>query len=87
MSVKIYNFSFIKDLPKEIEVDKSGVSLAEMIDYLESEYKSEVKKTLIVNGKVGDRARVLINGLSVTDPEAQIPDGSKLVFSLILPGG
>ena len=87
MSVKIYNLSFIKDLPKEIEVDICDVSLAEMIDYLESEYKSEIKKSLIVNGKVGERSRVLVNGLSVTNPDTQIPDGSRLVFSTILSGG
>ena len=87
MSVKIYNFSLIKDLPKVLEADVSDVSLAEMIDYLETEYNSEIRKVLLVGDKVGDRARVLINGQSVTGMDAQIPDGSKLVFSLILPGG
>ena len=87
MSVKIYNFSLIKDLPKVFEADVSNVSLAEIIDYLETEYNSEIRKVLLVGDKVGDRARVLINGQSVTGMDAQIPDGSKLVFSLILPGG
>jgi len=87
MSVKVYNFNYIKDLPKIIEVDVSDISLAEMLDHLESEYGSTLKQTLIADGKLAARARVSINGNQVGSLDAMLPDGSQLMFSLMLPGG
>lgn len=87
MSVKVYNFSCIKDLPKVIDIGLSDVSLSDILDYLESEYQSELKKTLLFDGKLTEKARVSINGRSVYDLDVIIPDCSQLMFSLVLPGG
>ena len=87
MSVTVYNLNVIKDLPKTIEIDTAGISLAEMIDYLASRYGLEIKERLIVEGKLTDRAIVSLNGITVSDALVHIPDGSQLMLYHVVMGG
>ena len=87
MPIKVYNFGYIRDLPKVFDADVSDISLADMIDYLENELNSSLKQTLLNDGKLAERARISINGNPVHSLEAVIPDGSQLMLSLMLPGG
>ena len=87
MSVKVYNFNYFKDLPKVIEASISDVTIAGLVEHLESEFGAQLSKTLIVDGKLAQRARVSINGNQVDSLDAIVPDGGQLMFSLMLPGG
>ena len=87
MSIKTHNFNFIDDLPKTLDLDLAGVSLGYLLDYLESEYSSEIKRAILDGGKLTDAARVSINGVSAYDLNAVIPDNSQLVFAYVLAGG
>ena len=87
MPVKVYNLSYIKDLPKVIETGLTETSLVGLIDHLEAEYKSDIKQILLAGDRLAERARVTVNGRQVRDLEADIPDNSQVMFSLMLPGG
>ena len=87
MSVKIYNFTRISDMPKTFELDVSGISLAGMVDHLANVYGPEIKNSVIVDGMLADEVKVSINGATAGDPEAFIPDGSEVIFFSVVLGG
>ena len=87
MAFKMYNFNFSKDLPKIIMIDKTGLNVSGLFDYLESEYGSEIKKAAIDNGKLAPKTRVAINGKQVYDLNDIIPDGCELLLTFMLAGG
>jgi len=87
MAFKMYNFSFADDLPIKVEIDKSGIDIAEMFDYLESEHGSKIKQKAIADGKFTQRTRVTINGHQIDSIHEMIPDGSEVLVSFMLPGG
>ena len=87
MSVKVYNLNLVEDLPKTIETDVHDVSLAEMIDHLAEEYGSDIRLSMIADGKLNEKAKVSIDGITVSDLSAKIPDGSQLIFYYLVLGG
>jgi len=87
MSIKVYNLCYIEDLPKVIETGLSDISVSDMIDFLELEYQSELKKTLLADGMLAEKVRVSIDGRSIYDLETIIYSGSQLMFSIMLAGG
>ena len=87
MSVKIYNFSFVRDLPEMFETDAGGMSVGSLFDHLESEYSSEIKKTMLTDGKPAESYRILLNGSIISDLDTPIPDESKIFLSMVVLGG
>ena len=87
MSVKVYNLNYVKDMPTITQYDVSGINLGDLLECLENEYGPEVKRTLLTDGRLAERARVSINGRLARSLNDAIPDGGQVMFSLMLPGG
>ena len=87
MSITVYNFYYTEALPKVSIVERSGLSLADLIDYLASAYHPAIKDAMIVDGELAGRGRVSINGVTVNRLDAWIPDGGELILSMIVEGG
>lgn len=87
MSVKIHNYNLIKDIPGVFEADVAGLSIAGLLDYLESRYNSGIKEVLLSDGELGGQAVVSINGITASDQRTLIPDESTVAFSYLVLGG
>jgi hypothetical protein len=87
LAFKIYNFNFVKDLPQSFVIDASGMTIAEMFDYLETEYGSKIKDTALENAELGERTRITVAGKPVYDIKEVIPDDSNVMISFMLAGG
>ncbi len=87
MPIKMYNFGYAKDLPRIIEIDKSGLDVAGLLDCLETEYGSKIKGLVVKSGEIDTRTRIAVNGNIVFKLNTPIPDGAEVLISNIMAGG
>ena len=91
MAFMFYQFSLVKDIPSVIKIEKDGLTVRQLLDYLEETYHSTLKELVVTeDGEPKDDVIVSVNGTPVrylNGLETVIQKDNEVTFSMLLAGG
>lgn len=91
MAFTFYQFSLVDDLPSMLKIEEEEITVMELLEYLEKEYHSVIKKKSVTeNGELDPDVVASVNGTHVRHLDGlktMIKRDNEVAFSIMLAGG
>lgn len=92
MKLTVKRIAAAECLPRRLIYEApEGVTVRKLIDILSEEYGEEVRSDLLENGEIADGALIMLNGISLLQPDVSLDsvmkDGDALLFTTMVYGG
>ena len=92
MKITVKRIAAAECLPKRFVYEvPEGSSVRNLIDLLSADYGSEIRDELLENGEIADGMLIMLNGLSLFQPDVsldtELKDGDAVLLATMVYGG